>query len=93
MFPEKSHYDLAGTVKLNVSVISPLLQRIHSLDLIFIFLAGDLVVHEEKTNLRGGVDIFIDFSKWMETDAELDSFNWTGFDKTQVSCLRDSYPW
>ena len=69
----RSNYLLHGSIKLDVSKVSPILQSVSRLQLVFIFFQDDLVVHEEQLRLKGKANEYIKFSQSFETESDIDS--------------------
>lgn len=66
-------YAFRGSVKLDVSEMSPVLQKIKKLWLTFIFFKGDIVVYEERISLKGRANTYIEFSQFIESEVLIES--------------------
>jgi hypothetical protein len=67
------NYNLHGSVKIDVTEVSPVFESVSRLNITFIFLQGDLVIHEEVVRLKGEANEYIEFSKIIESDKEFES--------------------
>ena len=67
------HLTLKGKMNLDVSKVSPALQKIDKLWLTFVLFQGDLIVYEERISLKGKSNSNIEFTRILETDVEFDA--------------------